>query len=364
VRDLPGELPRSGVAKLLVGSDSQRVEKYKTHSLYNRLAGRSRSDVTLQVDVLLEMGYLQQDKSGHLIVTATQVKTDDAVKSIPPAPLFERLRAWRREQAQREEVPAYVVFSDETLREIATTRPKSFQALSAIRGVGPVKIDKYGMDVIALVAEMTQPGSDKEELNNCARSDIDPVADFLSRPHPRPLTGPWLAGWALDFHSRYDGDVASRSVIGDLVFRYKYNGEQQLAQELAHRWAELLAAQPKLPTCDAVIPVPPSLHRASDPMTMLAQTLAKQLNIQAWTNVLIKTRATRPQKEMTSLAQKHANVAGAFALQGLVRGRYVILIDDLYDSGATLEEAAKVLSRGGVSGLVVLTLTKTIHRDA
>ena len=64
--------------------------------------------------------------------------------------------------------------------------------------------------------------------------------------------------------------------------------------------------------------------------------------------MLIKTRATRPQKEMTSLAQKRANVAGAFALQGDVRGKRVILIDDLYDSGATLEEAANVLARGGV----------------
>jgi hypothetical protein len=192
----------------------------------------------------------------------------------------------------------------------------------------------------------------------------DPVTDFLSRPHPRVLKGPWLAGWALDFHSRYDGDVASRSLIGDLVFRYKYNGEQHLAQELARRWAELLHAQAELPPCAAIIPVPPSLHRESDPLTLLAQALADQLKIPAWTKVLIKTRATRPQKEMTSLAQKRANVAGAFALRGEMRGERIILIDDLYDSGATLEEAARVLARGGVSGIVVLTLTKTIHSDA
>jgi len=67
---------------------------------------------------------------------------------------------------------------------------------------------------------------------------------------------------------------------------------------------------------------------------------------------------------MTSLAQKRANVAGAFALKDDVRGKRIVLIDDLYDSGATLEEAAKVLSRGGMSGIVVLTLTRTIHRDA
>ncbi len=192
----------------------------------------------------------------------------------------------------------------------------------------------------------------------------DPVADFLSRPHPRPLTGPWLAGWALDFHSRYDGDVVSRSLIGDLVFRYKYNGERQLAQELARHWADLLHAHTELPPCTAIVPVPPSQQRASDPMAVLAHALATELKIPAWMNVLIKTRVTRPQKEMTSLAQKRANVAGAFVLRADVRGKRVILIDDLYDSGATLEEAAKVLSCGGVSDVVVLTLTKTIHRDA
>jgi hypothetical protein len=192
----------------------------------------------------------------------------------------------------------------------------------------------------------------------------DPVTDFLTRSHPRPLNGPWLAGWALDFHSRYDGDVASRSLIGNLVFRYKYGQEHQLAQELAHRWHDLLARHPDLPQSDAVIPVPPSQQRLADPVTVLAQALAAELKLPAWANVLTKTRVTCPQKEMTSLAQKRANVAGAFALKRDVRGKRIILIDDLYDSGATLEEAARVLSQGGAASVIVLTLTKTIHSDA
>jgi hypothetical protein len=276
----------------------------------------------LQVDALLEMGCLQQNKSGHLDVADVQVKTSTSPKDTVAASLFERLRAWRLKQAQSERVPAFVVFSDETLREIAVIRPRSFQALATIRGVGPIKMDKYGMDVIALVAE-AMPSSSSEGVSHhkCStESDLDTVADFLSRPHPRVLTGPWLAGWALDFHSRYDGDVSSRSLIGDLVFRYKYAGEHQLVQELAQRWRDLLAGHPELPACDAVIPVPPSQQRASDPMTLLALALAEQLKIPALTNVLNKTRATRPQKEMTSLAQKRANVAGAFALRGNMRG--------------------------------------------
>jgi len=110
-----------------------------------------------------------------------------------------------------------------------------------------------------------------------------------------------------------------------------------------------------------VIPIPPSLAREFDPVTELARALARELAISALLGVLVKTRATEPQKEMTSLAQKRANVAGAFALKGTVRGKRLLLVDDLYDSGATLDEAARVLTRGGATGLVVLTLTKTIH---
>ena len=178
------------------------------------------------------------------------------------------------------------------------------------------------------------------------------------------MKGPWLAGWALDFNSRFSGAENVRSAMGDLAYRYKYRGEQQLAPDLAARWVELLAAHPELPKPDAVIPIPPSIRRDFDPVTLLAQALGARLSIPALTGVLVKTRATRLQKDMTALAQKQANVAGAFALKGDVRGKRLILVDDLYDSGATLVEAARVLTRGGAVSLIVLTLTKTIHADA
>ncbi|MBI5293113.1 MAG: RecQ family ATP-dependent DNA helicase [Chloroflexi bacterium] len=191
----------------------------------------------------------------------------------------------------------------------------------------------------------------------------DPVSAFLARPHPRPLKGPWLAGWTLDFNSRFSGAEHSRSEVGELVYLYKYRGERHLANDLAERWLELLAAHPELPEPDAVIPIPPSLQRDFDPVTLLAQTLATKLTIPALTNTLVKTRATKPQKEMTALAQKQANMAGAFALKGDVRGRRLILVDDLFDSGATVQEAARLLTRSGAISIVVLTLTKTIHAD-
>jgi ATP-dependent DNA helicase RecQ len=75
----------------------------------------------------------------------------ELVASPDDARLLERLRALRTSIAREEKVPAYVVFPDRTLLEIAVRRPKSTHALGDIRGVGPMKIDKYGERFLELV---------------------------------------------------------------------------------------------------------------------------------------------------------------------------------------------------------------------
>jgi len=67
---------------------------------------------------------------------------------------------------------------------------------------------------------------------------------------------------------------------------------------------------------------------------------------------------------MRTLAQKRANVARVFAVNASIARKRVLLVDDLYDSGATLEEVAKTLMRGGARAICVLTLTRTIHSDS
>jgi ATP-dependent DNA helicase RecQ len=66
-------------------------------------------------------------------------------------PLFTILRSLRSELARRDGVPAFVVFPDRTLVEIAARRPQSLAALADVRGVGPVKLGRYGEQVLAAV---------------------------------------------------------------------------------------------------------------------------------------------------------------------------------------------------------------------
>ncbi|MEU4232989.1 DNA helicase RecQ [Nonomuraea sp. NPDC026600] len=83
--------------------------------------------------------------------TATK---DRPVVELPAAaePVFERLRAWRAATAKEQGVPAYVIFHDATLREIATLSPSTLAELGTVSGVGENKLAKYGDQVLETLA--------------------------------------------------------------------------------------------------------------------------------------------------------------------------------------------------------------------
>jgi DNA helicase-2/ATP-dependent DNA helicase PcrA len=71
-------------------------------------------------------------------------------EDLPPA--YRALKEWRRERAQEDGVPAYVVFHDATLAEIVRVAPRSAADLAGIAGVGPTKLERYGSDVLAVLS--------------------------------------------------------------------------------------------------------------------------------------------------------------------------------------------------------------------
>jgi ATP-dependent DNA helicase RecQ len=81
-------------------------------------------------------------------------KADQARRTAPvdlPAeavPVFDRLRAWRAATAKEQGVPAYVVFHDATLRQIAAESPSSLAELSTVSGVGEAKLARYGQQIL------------------------------------------------------------------------------------------------------------------------------------------------------------------------------------------------------------------------
>ena len=73
--------------------------------------------------------------------------------NLPHDPLFEALRAWRRDRAKELGVPPYVIFHDSTLREVAAQKPVSLNVLSAIEGIGDTKLERHGDSLLTALGQ-------------------------------------------------------------------------------------------------------------------------------------------------------------------------------------------------------------------
>ncbi|WP_443034213.1 DNA helicase RecQ [Streptomyces sp. BE147] len=109
-------------------------------------------------------------------------KAAAAVAELPESavPVFEALRAWRGATAKEQGVPAYVIFHDATLREIAVLRPGSPAELGGISGLGEKKLATYGEGVLAVLAELGPAPAEPEPASPA------PAAVPAAAPAPAP----------------------------------------------------------------------------------------------------------------------------------------------------------------------------------
>ena len=147
------------------------------------------------------------------------------------------------------------------------------------------------------------------------------------------------------------------------VARLKFQQDPGLASALAALLADAPGVAPALATADMVLPLPLSSQRLAErgynPAQLLAQRLdGHRLRLQ----VLLRIRHGTPQRGLTR-AERLRNVRGAFALDPLlapsVRGRHVVLVDDVMTTGASLAEAARVLRAGGATQVTALAFART-----
>ncbi|MEV6472314.1 DNA helicase RecQ [Streptomyces sp. NPDC051657] len=104
-------------------------------------------------------------------------------------PVFEALRAWRGATAKEQGVPAYVIFHDATLREIATLHPSSLAELGGVSGLGEKKLATYGEGVLEVLAQ-TSPGAAAETPAPAAPAPAAAPAVPASRPAAAPTKAP------------------------------------------------------------------------------------------------------------------------------------------------------------------------------
>jgi ATP-dependent DNA helicase RecQ len=100
---------------------------------------------------------LQKVKELAKAVTVNEIETQYPETELSHnSELFDKLRNIRREQAEKENVPPYVIFSDATLMELATYLPQTKEELNEISGFGTFKIEKYGELFLSVIVEFCE----------------------------------------------------------------------------------------------------------------------------------------------------------------------------------------------------------------
>lgn len=144
------------------------------------------------------------------------------------------------------------------------------------------------------------------------------------------------------------------------IHRLKYRHGWQMARPLGALMAEYWQAHP-LPA-DVVVPVPlhPArfLRRGYNQSALLAGELGRRVGLPLDESALQRVRATATQMRLKA-AERRRNVAGAFrCADGRLRGRNVLLVDDVCTTGATLEACADALREAGAGDVWALTLAR------
>ncbi|MDR2790024.1 MAG: DNA helicase RecQ [Campylobacteraceae bacterium] len=119
-------------------------ERYNTLSLTKAAISLLRGESKIEILIRLPLERLRKSK------TSRKTANRD-IPSKAPTTLFDRLRAWRAGVAQERNIPAYIIFHDITLRDIASIKPGTLGDLRKISGIGDRKIESYGKEILEIV---------------------------------------------------------------------------------------------------------------------------------------------------------------------------------------------------------------------
>lgn len=175
---------------------------------------------------------------------------------------------------------------------------------------------------------------------------------------------PWRGAWALDWHTvDHEGPGYRRSALGELVYAMKYGENLNAAGAIADRLAEFVSGLYVFGNVAAIIPVPPSdRERVWQPVEVLAEALAARTGRTADREWLVRVRAGVPLKDLESPEEREEALRGAFAVTDLdrYRGKRLLLLDDIFRSGATLRECTRtMLKDDACSAVYAVTITRT-----
>ena len=153
-------------------------------------------------------------------------------------------------------------------------------------------------------------------------------------------------------------------VLKEAIHKFKFNGKKRLSGMLGQLMVEhLKCGEIPINDIDLIIPVPLSRQRERErgynQSRLLADVISRAFNVRMDDVSLKKTKDIKPQFELKR-EERFLNIIGAFR-SGPLYEKSLLLVDDIYTTGATVAEAAKALKDAGARKVHVLTLGRAVE---
>ena len=188
--------------------------------------------------------------------------------------------------------------------------------------------------------------------------------------HPMPIAGAWRQGYVLDYHTVSSGFLGhnefgkpmfdtKRTEMGELLYQLKYRRDLKALDPLVAAAADFVKGWQI--SFAAVVPVPPTRARPVQPVFEVGDLLAEILGLPILKNYVQAVKKTKELKNTFDYDERIKLLENAYGVRDeSLRGKAVLLFDDLYRSGATLNAVTRVLyEQAQCSDVYVLALTRT-----
>lgn len=192
--------------------------------------------------------------------------------------------------------------------------------------------------------------------------------------HPTKIPGRWSAGFALDYHTISSDFVGhdeyghpkfdtKRSELGELLYRLKYGSDSAVIEEIGAAATEFLRTWN--PGVGLIVPVPPSRARGLQPVSVLAEMIGKNLGLPVRSDAITRVKAVPELKDVFGYDARVKLLNEAHSAEPAIsEGKRILLFDDLFRSGATMNSITETLYQDGkASEVFVLTITRTRSRS-
>ncbi|MCR5703596.1 MAG: ComF family protein [Eubacterium sp.] len=159
-----------------------------------------------------------------------------------------------------------------------------------------------------------------------------------------------------------------RGKVRDSIHRFKYKNVRQFAEYYGEVACREFAGTLKEWKVECIIPVPmyhkKEIKRGYNQAEVFGKVLSKKTGIPIRKNLLIRKKDTKPQKELTG-QKRYENLKGAFAVsaEGVKGLQAVLLVDDIYTTGSTLDACAGLLKKAGVKRVYFLNIAAGMDEE-